>query len=503
MGLEERMLGPFTKAKYLGEQKYKNYITIVNYLYDQHEVYYSPPSLPSSILEHIITNDSLGIFDEYNLDELNSDLKQLEEWGNVIAHPDSSLVSSIADFNKRKMRYQCTQETIEIERMMENLGNRLHLIKNSLDSGLVNSLTSSIMKLAKFEVGKDLSREEREDLVKLWVNIFEEFDKLRRESSDYLGIIHSKSIEDAMQNKEISVFRSKFTEYLTGFIITLQKNINLIDSLITTISGNLVEWVVSQLVIDQKQRPTLEEELEDEKYVEIYLNQWESMRKWFIYDQVNERYVDYLLKQTSDTISRFTKYLQQMSERDQQVKNRKKNFEHIAKLFQTEKNFDLCKRSFGAMTNVEMPLHLFSSNIRYADAEITLYMHEPEIKLLSNATERPSVRKRKMVAIQQTEEDKLALIEINKQKEHEERFIQALVDLGKVVIKELQDVEPFVRQTLLNWIAQVSGTEKMTGKTDRGVSFRIEHRTGDRIHLHCVDGQLEMPDYIFHFKEVK
>jgi uncharacterized protein (TIGR02677 family) len=326
---------------------------------------------------------------------------------------------------------------------------------------------------------------------------------LRRESSDYLGIIHSKSIEDAMQNKEISVFRSKFTEYLTGFIITLQKNINLIDSLITTISGNLVEWVVSQLVIDQKQRPTLEEELEDEKYVEIYLNQWESMRKWFIYDQVNERYVDYLLKQTSDTISRFTKYLQQMSERDQQVKNRKKNFEHIAKLFQTEKNFDLCKRSFGAMTNVEMPLHLFSSNIRYADAEITLYMHEPEIKLLSNATERPSVRKRKMVAIQQTEEDKLALIEINKQKEHEERFIQALVDLGKVVIKELQDVEPFVRQTLLNWIAQVSGTEKMTGKTDRGVSFRIEHRTGDRIHLHCVDGQLEMPDYIFHFKEVK
>lgn len=55
------------------------------------------------------------------------------------------------------------------------------------------------------------------------------FKTLREEASDYLGIIQSKNIEEAMQRKDISAFRIKFTNYLTNFIIALQENTLIIE----------------------------------------------------------------------------------------------------------------------------------------------------------------------------------------------------------------------------------------------------------------------------------
>lgn len=134
MNLEQRMLTPFVKAKYLSEPNYRRYTSIINFLYQQHEYYYAPPSLPGDIFNHIAENDSLRLFEEYTKNSLDEDLKKLEEWGNVVSHADNGRVSKIQDYNRSRLRYQCTEETIEIERMLEKLEGQIHKIKGSLDS---------------------------------------------------------------------------------------------------------------------------------------------------------------------------------------------------------------------------------------------------------------------------------------------------------------------------------------------------------------------------------
>ncbi|CAH0251866.1 TIGR02677 family protein [Peribacillus simplex] len=500
MDIEQRLLQPFTKAKYLSEGNFRRYTSIIYYLYQQHEVYYAPPSLPTSILEHLHTHDTLGIFDEYTLSKLEEDLKSLEDWGNVISHADSSRVTRIEDFNKRKLRYQCTQETIDIERMLEKLNSQINRVKGSLDAGLVNSLSGLILKLESHQKTGDWSKEEREELSKLWQKIFDEFSGLRKESSDYLGVIHSKNIEDAMVNKEITAFRLKFTEYLTGFIITLQKNIHIIEYTIKEIDKNLIDAFIVELTENQKDKPTFDEALTDEEYHDIFTNQWNSMKKWFVYDEFDERYVDYLLKQTSETISRFTKYLQQISERDQQIKNRKKDFEHMARLFKNESDFQVCQKSFGAITNIEHPLHFFSQKSRTVNSDETLFEHEPEVKALKDAKEVPSRERCKMAAIQATAEDVIENERMRLKKETEEKAVQDLVGKEIVRLRELKGVEPFIRKAILQWISQVVGKSKMTGKTDQGIPYRIEKESEEEIGLLCTDGILNMPDYVLYFE---
>jgi uncharacterized protein (TIGR02677 family) len=500
--IEARLLEPFTKAKYLSEHNYQRYIAIINYLYVQHEVYYAPPSLPVDIYEYIIKNDKLGIFKEYDLSKLELDLTSLEEWGNVVSHPDTGHVTRIEDFNKRKLRYQCTEETIELERMMEKLNSKMNLVKGSMDAGLIKALTTLLLELEGYSEKKNYFNEEECKVInKLWEDIFAKFDNLRKETSDYLGVIHSKNIEDAMQNKEINAFRLKFTNYLQDFIITIQKNIHIIEDVIREMDKpNVLDLIISVITKNQKDKPKLEKELSDEEYRGIFMNQWRGLVRWFVRDDFSERYVDYLLKQTNDTISRFTKYLQQLSERELQSKNRKKQYLHIADLFENEVDYEVCQSVFGALTNVEKPLHFQSTNVRMIDSEESLYSHNPEIIPLKDVKEKAKWERKKMAAIEVSEEDKRIQEELKRRKEYEENEIQLLIEQGVVEIKELNHVEPFKRNALLNWITMAVGKGTMQGKTEQGIKFEIEKQSDKWIYMNCTDGRLKMPDYVLLFE---
>lgn len=501
--LEQRLLQPFTHAKYLSEQNFRNYIAIIHYLYIQDSVYFAQPSLPLAILEGIKENDSIGYFEDYTITKLEGDLKQLEDWGNVESIPDYGKQTRIEDFNKRKLRYNLTQVTIDIERMLEKINSQINRVKNKLDRGIVNTLQELFSNLALYKDNFNLTIDERNELTLLWNQTFDQFEQLRNESADYLRVIHSRNIEEAMQNKEISAFRVKFTEYLTSFIITLQKNINLIEHLIIQIDKTNINEIITLLIEEQKNKPTLEDPLSDEEYRNIFFNQWNAMKKWFIYDDFSERYVDYLLKQTNETISRFTKYLQQISERDQQIRNRKKDFEHIAKLFRNEDNFKLCQMSFGALTNIEKPLHFFSTKNRIIDNTLSIFEHEPEVMSLKEAKHVSSRNRKKAASLEPTEEDLLEIKRLNEIKEYEERQLSLLVNKEIVRLKDLENVEPFMRGALLQWINQTDGKKKLVGKTDQGVEFIIEKNSDDWICLQCTDGILQMPDYIFYFEVEK
>jgi len=502
MPIDQRMMSPFTKAKYLSEPNYKRYITIVNYLYRQHEYYYSPPSTTREIYNYMKKNDDMGFFEDYTEKMLDTDLKALEEWGNVLSHADNGKVASIQEYNKARLRFQCTQETIEIERMMETMDNKLNQIKGSLDASKVNSLSNLILQFKKQNVQQPLDKEGRKELYQLWSDIIEKFDSLRKEASDYLGIIQSKNMEESMKDKKISVFRTKFTEYLTDFIISLQNHTYIIENAVKKIEEDgILKWAIEEIVLFQKDKPNLDTPLKDDELKEAYQMQWGGVKKWFVFDEFGERFVSYLMKQTDETISKFTKYLQQLSESERQAKNRNKEFLHLVDLFENEADMDRCYRNFGALTNIEKPRHLISKIEKEVLVDKSLLEQEAmEKKVLKELKKNPVYKKKQMAITTITKENQEAMEVFRQQKELEERQLEEFTSRGTVVLAELEPIEPVILHALLNWISKSLGEKKKQGKTETGVTYTVRKRSEDLIKLYSSDGILMMPDYIIEFK---
>lgn len=501
MKLEQRMLTPFVKAKYLSEPNYRRYTAIIHYLYQQHEYYYGPPSLPEDIYNEIVENDSLHLFENYTQKQMEEDLKQLEEWGNVISHADNARVSKIQDYNRSRLRYQCADETIEIERMLERLDNQIKQIKGALDSKMVSSLAALILEFQKMDLNTSLTKEERMEFHELWTNIINRFKTLREEASDYLGIIQSRNIEEAMQNKDISAFREKFTNYLTDFIIALQENTIVIEYALRDIQErNVVDDAIKNLVLHQKEKPNLEEELEDEEMAEIFRMQWAGIQKWFVPDGYGERYVDYLLKQTNETISKFMKYLEQLTEREQQMKSRKHDFLHLASLFEEEADFDYCLQMFGAVTNIEKPPHVFSERGQEIYPDETILEQGVEAKELQNARMAGIRRKKQIALIEPSEEDRQLLEVLKQRKAYEEERLEAFTKQGRVELADLDEVEGFILDAILNWISKANAVQERTEKTDNGVTYHVEKNSNQLITVCSTEGILTMDDYVIEFE---
>jgi uncharacterized protein (TIGR02677 family) len=501
MKLEQRLLAPFTKAKYLSEANYRRYTSIIHYLYQQHEYFYGPPSLPSDIYSHIIENDALHFFNEYTEKQLDEDLKQLEEWGNVLSHADNSRVSKIQDYNRSRLRYQCTDETIEIERMLERLDGQIHQIKGSLDSKMIDSLAALILEFQKKDLSKPLSKGERATFNELWTDIAMKFKTLREEASDYLGIIQSKNIEEAMQRKDIGAFRVKFTNYLTDFISSLQKNIPIIEYALKDIRNKgLVDQAIRELITYQKEKPNLEAEISDTEMTDIYQRQWSGIQQWFVHDQSDERYVDYLLNQTNGTISKFMKFLEQLTEREQQMKSRKHEFLHLAKLFEEEGNFDNCLKMFGGVTNIESPPHFFSERNKELYADETLIHQGIEIKPLQNVKTAGIRKKKQLAVVEPTAEDKQLLAALKQRKAYEEEQLEAFTQRGTVVLGDVEEIEHFILDAILNWISRANATKHKRGKTDNGVTYQITKNSDKTVTIHTVEGMLTIDDYVIHFE---
>ncbi|MEW9674903.1 TIGR02677 family protein [Lentibacillus sp. L22] len=501
MKLEQRMLSPFVKAKYLSEPNYRRYTSIIHYLYQQHEYYYGPPALQGDIFNHIIENDTLQLFTDYTEKQLDEDLKQLEEWGNVVSHADNSRVSKIQDYNRSRLRYQCTDETIEIERMLEKLDGQIHRIKGSLDSKMVSSLAALVLQFQKMAFDSPLSKDERSEFNELWTDMIKRFKTLREEASDYLGIIQSRNIEEAMQSKDISAFRVKFTTYLTDFIIALQNNTFIMEYALKDIQNRgLVDRAIKELIIYQKDKPNLEEEIKDEEMAEIYQMQWNGIQKWFVQDEYGERYVNYLLKQTNETISKFMKFLEQLTEREQQMKSRKHEFLHLAKLFEEEENFDNCLQMFGAITNIENPPHFFSERNQEIYPDETIIEQGPETKALNNV-KTAGVRKKKQIAvIEPSDEDKQLLEDLRRQKAYEEEQLAAFTQRGRVELGKIEKVESFILHAILEWISKANSTKTKRGKTDNGVKYYIKRNSNQLITVQTTEGTLTMDDYVINFE---
>nr|WP_240628573.1 DUF2397 family protein [Bacillus salacetis] len=99
------------------------------------------------------------------------------------------------------------------------------------------------------------------------------------------------------------------------------------------------------------------------------------------------------------------------------------------------------------------------------------------------------------------EEKKKALMrEHLAEKEQERTIIENLFTDDKMIISELDVVEPFVRKVILSWIGKAMATKKQTIKTDYGFTVQVQVHRDRMVILQAEDGVLKMPDVTLEMK---
>ena len=144
MELNEKLIKPLMETKYLAVENTDRYRPIIRFFYLEHEKlrYWM---YPEEVYEELHKEE---YFKDYTEEQCRQDLEALTRWGNLSAIQDTKRVNSIEEFKNKKYRYQLTDYSVEIERMVMKLEN-LSIEGASLEPTLLEKIKISLTQIDK------------------------------------------------------------------------------------------------------------------------------------------------------------------------------------------------------------------------------------------------------------------------------------------------------------------------------------------------------------------
>lgn len=150
---------------------------------------------------------------DYTLEKCQTDLRSLEEWGNLITTYDASRHTSIASFRSPALLYQATPLAIAIEGFLEEQ-RRLGSVAGALRQGDLARLWEMLQTLDKM-----LRRHHPETLLlaEEWRRLFELFNTMAREAAQYLANITTGTRKSRAGLEAYQSYKRSVVEYVTNF----------------------------------------------------------------------------------------------------------------------------------------------------------------------------------------------------------------------------------------------------------------------------------------------
>ena len=167
MQINDQLIRPLTEVKYLNAENVDRYRCIMRIFYENYEKlrYWL---YQEDVYEEMIRDP---YFREYRMEQCQQDLMALTEWKNLETIQDTRKVSSIEEFKNRKFRYQMSEYSVEIERLVRHLEN-LHVESASLEPTLLERLRFHIMRFP------EMADEEPASVSAWWNDLNSEFVRL-------------------------------------------------------------------------------------------------------------------------------------------------------------------------------------------------------------------------------------------------------------------------------------------------------------------------------------
>ena len=484
MEIYGKLVKPIHEVRYLVAENVERYRVIVRYFFEEYE------SIKYWLYKEDVFDmmQATGRFPNYTIERCQGDLDVLREWGNLTAMQDTAKVRTIEQYRNKRYRYQLSEYTVEIERMILKLEN-LEVEGASLEPTLLERMHLELLRFPEI-----LACSEHE-VNSWWRHVDNDFVRLNQNYQDYVRTLNSHKAEEMMKSEQFLFFKEQLIEYLHTFVKRLHEYGGLIAKHLEAHNYEenvavLVEKIVeSELKTPRLDRPTNVDELQ--KIVE---RRWVNLNNWFNgKGDVNE--LDRMYDITNDIIKKITRYAQQFGSLRHRNVNRKEEYRHISNIFAKCDDINEAHKLSANVFGAEFPFHLINLDPRDTDSiDSGVYDENPtKIRLESRSQMvRSKAIRTKMADV--TADQRLARLAIEQKRQRDLEILQSYIVNGRIDFATLPLIDGYTRQVLLSWVSKASAQIDKRAKTDFGKSYRIEMPLASATCLlKCEDGNFTMP----------
>ncbi|HLQ70731.1 MAG TPA: TIGR02677 family protein [Bacillota bacterium] len=452
---------------------------------------------PEEILTYLMGQK---IFQDYTIDQLHLDLAQLVEWNNLTTQQETGRAQTIEEFKKKRFRYQPTPYTIEFERMLIAMEKGGDVFGGSLEKKEFERLYQSLQEMEK--VLEKESLPEADECAQIWNDIFTYFGSITKNTSDYIAHVNSEQAQEQMQTEAFLVFKDQFTTYLRDFIIGLQQTALKIQYLVRALEPENLKPFVKKVVVHQQNVPRFEDVgLDEADLSDEQMEKWTTLKTWFLGDAFRESELDNLQERTNEQIRRITRVVQRLGERHHYFRSRKKEYLNLAQRFSELDTLSEAHRLSAAIFGVFHTKHLFSDQIPSDDVYSSVWNEQPVTYPTKPRIRNYREKTRPGAVVNQQKRKEQVKQAYLKEKETEEKALKKYMQEDVIRLSEINQIEPHIRKMLLAWVGKAMMKKNRTFKTEHGRIVKVLISTDKRVVLHAPDGDMDMPEIVFHFLE--
>lgn len=492
MIIDNKIMKSINEVKYLSTENTWRYRPIIRIFYKNYEKmkYWL---YKEDIYEELKKNEQ---FKDYTIDNIKNDLDYLVENKNLLTLQDASKVRTVEEFKNKQFRYQLSQYTIEIERLVLKLESLNTENQASLESSLIERFKENLEKV------NYIKAKESKDMYDWWNSLNADFKNLNENYQDYIRGFYSPKAEELMQTTEFLIFKEKLIQYLREFIKGLQINAFAIEKIIKNINIEDIKFIISNVLEHEKTIPRMEYTIDEEEFIENNLGRWTSINEWFLNTGFKKSDCEKLMDFTNEIIMKITRYAAQIAERKNSAASRKVEYRKLLKLFYDCKDLEEASKLSSVTIGLFNMRHIKGNEIRGTESiNSSIYEEKPHEVII-----KPRIRGFKEKSIKnpikdnksrKEEQQKLLL----KEREEERKLIEALIKDNRIEFKKLPILKPFERHTLLRWVSKGNNNKNKKGRTEYGKDYSLIYPSNNEmIAVRCEDGEFVMPAYIIEFK---
>ncbi len=492
MRVTEKLTRPLTEAKYLNADNADRYRSIMRIFFEHYE------KLDYWLYQEDVYGEMVQdpYFSGYRPEQCQQDLAALTEWKNLTAIQDTRKVATLEEFKNKKYRYQMSDYSVEIERLVVHLEN-LFIEGASLEPTLLERIRRSVEQMPR------MADADADKVYTWWNDLNNDFIRLNQNYQDYIRDLNSVKAVEMMRAKEFLLFKDKLVEYLRNFVKGLQKNVGVIEENLRLADAGMVEGILEKADQYELSIPRMDMEVSPELIRERTRGRYHSIRSWFVAEGGRENEAGKLFDATNEIIRRITRYGAQLSEKNALGANRREEYRKAAEIFLKCETMDQAHEMAAMIFGLERPIHLRCDRPRETDSmNRSVYEEQPEQLILKpriRTYKEKSGRSPIMDARQEKEAARARLLaELRTDREKVGRLEQD----GRIDFAQLPVIEPRVREILLKWLSDAMENPGHSGRTEDGRAYTLDmSQAREKCVVRCEDGNFTMPRLMIRFLE--
>lgn len=482
--------------KYATVENAYRYRAIIRFLYEQYErfKYYSKTE---EILDFLHANKLVE--EEYDESILYEDLKQLEKWECVLSRQDKEVVYTIEEFKNRKLKFQITQALFEIETTLKRIDDLEDELTGALESREFERILKGVNELHQV----NLEESSGDVIYEKWNSLMKSLANLKRNSTNYLAHLKGEQAEILFKTEEFLLYKEKFVDYLTKFILTMSQNKYKIAASISRVveDDGFISNYIDHLVEYFSSIPTLDGQVFDkERSKRIQMEKWMELVNWFVKNEQSDCDVKVLLRETEVSIQTMSRYALRFSEMKGNNQNRKRDYQTLASMFYVCKDIEEAHQLSAACFGISHTKHFYGED-KSTDTQNEEIWEQDQPIITTTPRNRTYQRTKRIKSyVKASDEERQVQVETYmKNREHQQNVIESLIVDNKMILRNLGTVDPFVRKSILTWITRGVQNRNRAGRTDFGTNYKFDIVSDEKVKLVCHDGIMWLPDLEFEF----